>query len=749
MSFAFLNRRPAVAEVRVPPPSDGILLSAQSASGSGVIQFGSGILMEPGRCFTTASLSLWTLDGREVSMGATPLKMRHPDTSYMSVYVHKSDRINNNDQFWLRTSTPPTIAHETPIVAPRVPFGYFMMTPEYATKALPSPYKLPTWAEMMTTPDMANWANSYFGWILDEMRWNVDWETEGILQYRVALYGRAHNLQSMGLMRGESFWLQRAHRLMAGGTTTGERWLHQLSQGLITVGNEWNLDAIEIFLGYLLTGCEDYVLANNTIIKQLHDIGHFGYTPGQAGSPGGTYYTLQTGWDRVTARFWQGANMAINMSQSVAAGIYLDVGGTHLINTGTFSAKIDNILRRVVSGTGITVDSLYAESASLRRDEVDPTKLFISSTVPQLNPNGTNVDIPSQSLSFPASALSMDNGFTRIISTKLAWNGSSVILTSSIHSPFTSSVTSATATSITDSSKNFAPNVYNSGKLFILSGTGAGQTASISSHNGAAYSIDYVWSGGGLSGSTSWYVTPTSGSIYLLSEFVLLDYSDIGDEYLPATPSGTVAIGHVNLVVSGGASFIPDTTVIPPVIDETSSLMRYLPYLRTRNLGHKCYMVGNALNAAMQFVDWYPTHPSASHVADTIEQICDDLWRNHWRSTRPSASFPYLTVTCRKNGLVADSSAGGTRFQGGDRALSMYVGQAFPWVAHRKRITDPVSASMWISRSMEISIAVYDSAIDTGTYWFYSSGAMGNNFRSGDEAQSHIFNSFYLRNQVT
>lgn len=77
--------------------------------------------------------------------------------------------------------------------------------------------------------------------------------------------------------------------------------------------------------------------------------------------------------------------------------------------------------------------------------------------------------------------------------------------------------TSGTSTTLTDSTKNWTPNLFTGGKIFIHTGTGYGQIRDISSNTATEITV-----------SSSWDTTPDSTSRYVITGLVTVDNSSAG-----------------------------------------------------------------------------------------------------------------------------------------------------------------------------------------------------------------------------
>lgn len=735
MSFAFFNNRPSVPKVAI-APDDGVMVSTQIITGSGLTQYGSGVVLASGT-FTTDSMSLWTTDGIEVSMNVVPLLLSHSDGSHMGVYLQKLSTDPHGTRYWLRTRTPPQVAREPFVTQSLAPYAFWVQEPGYVTKALPDPYKLPTWDELLQYPDQSEWAQEYMGWIT-----YTDWPyASGALMtggLRNAIYCRAHSLASMGYMTGDARWSWMATRVISWGTPN---FVGALSSGNVgVIGNETTQDPTELFYTYLLSGHPAYMTAMTVMASQLTSVTRTNNVTPSA--PDGTYYNLLYGWDRSVARAWQATGFMVAANLTTHSGDFgygNDSNGvpSTLVGSASYAMRIKNITNRVVSGTGIANDQAYFGAGTVLRSITNPTQLFLSATLPQRNPDGSSASIAPQEIGIDSGCDSPDNGFLRVISTRLVWNGTNILTTSSIWSGFAGTASAGTTTRLTDSSQNIPQNMYLSGRLRIVSGTGAGQSSSIVLQATNFYDVSPAFS-----------IAPNSTSIYTVD---LAPDTEPNRRYLPNIPSGTRDIGHSTMFISGGVSFVSGVTPFPPVHSVASGgLLNYL-YCNTRELGHKPYMLALTMNSAIQYIHMNPGFPSMSFLEDTVELMCTYLYDNFWRGT-PTLSFAYGTIGTHDNGHVNSAAGQTVSYARNYSVLNTLMARPMSWLGWRKRVSNPVSASLWATRAKDATDGAYLASLDPGTYWWNGIKTINQiglpYSRIGDEAHAYIWNTFYYRNQV-
>lgn len=414
-------------------PADGILLTVDRQNGSGTstgsVTVGCGVPMPIGRITSLTNVSLWTLGGTEVAFRPKLGAYTHTDGSYQSVYVSKVGDLLHGSQYWLRTSTAPQVSYETDFTPPQQPASYFMAPPDWSCAAFPHPFKLPTWVQTFAANDAGRWAEMYESW----QRVNdLPNSSSNLRSSRIAIYNRAHNLMCLGLMKGDAYFCAQALRMICAGTrgaTTGFLVSLIPPADISNLGGEFDLDMLELYLTGMVSGSPDFVTAMDAGVSQLQDIARMGNS-----GMDGTEYNVYHGWERATARAFQGYILAANLGRSFSAGSYAGYGTDgEKVGLAYLPTRAAKMLDRAVVSTGQSNDSDLVESwTSNVIRATNPARLNLSVALPQRDTvaNGSvNINIATQDITIPSGATMTASGVDKYVPVLWSWNGSAIVST--------------------------------------------------------------------------------------------------------------------------------------------------------------------------------------------------------------------------------------------------------------------------------------------------------------------------------
>lgn len=419
-------------------PSDALLLTHQRLGSTGTVRTFSGILMAAGEITNHNNISLWDYATHtEIEAIVVPSAMLHSDSSIMSVGIGFDGDYPDGKQFYIRKTTAPLKARISHPTRARVPASFLTASRAHQCGALPKPYKLASPDEM--TPSQSTRFNNYKTWQTnDDMYYASRYLNQGPLAGRFAQYGRVHQLCCASLMSQDARFMKHGLSVMDSGATATAKWLDSLStrvspytgtgsdtRGNIgAVGSEPSLDMLETFLPYLLTLCDDYLLALDSGGGWLHDATRLGIRYG------GTTYNVRSGCERLFGRAIYASNLIARAQRSFTVAVLQsgDEANGNLTGPAYLSAHMNRALTRLVLATGESVDPILRERGTIAR-ATDTTKISIGpmdilDTVANLS---APITIPQQDVTIPAGATMAADATIRAINVLLEWNGTNVV----------------------------------------------------------------------------------------------------------------------------------------------------------------------------------------------------------------------------------------------------------------------------------------------------------------------------------